>query len=274
MNLNSSHSRGWEEDAVIHNKLRNVWEPYHTQTHLDCLVRPQPSLPRMQSTGFLEDSQTYISNKFPKLCTMTLPGFNKAKIHNNTPIPSGLFAGYTPRKALLTFSRAQMAALIFGSNDHKWLFSLTTEEAIIQYLKLIKLLFNGTCFKVLFISTIFPRQEFYKQGVISPALQAFNDALIGENGKYLCIKNLNGEEVKLSLRIVNMTSIFKYKEMNCSKFYCSRSRDGTHLKGIYSERYLEQLFSTIKNYSKVKAKQEKLRRRRETAVNSNSAAHC
>ena len=282
MSLNSSHGRGWEEDAVKQGgkphgdrgrggrrgrgmcrgsgrqpgAQRVVFVPYHTANHLDCRVQPQPTPEVMSPDAAQEDSQCYIRNKFPNMVTLTFPGLNRNKIKNNEVIPSGRFKGFTPREALLKFTKARMASLVLASND-SWILSKPTDDAIQAYFQMINGLFTGTCFKILFISTMFPRRSFYKNGHINSAVVNFNLALLQKHKKYEKISGPSGETVLLGIRIVDMTSSFPYEAMDHPRYYCSRSRDGIHLKGIYSEIYLNNLFAEIRKYQDEYSKKSK-----------------
>ena len=281
--MSSSHGRGWEEEAVIkqwihHGRGREQdsgrrsaqWVGYHTETHLDCRVQPQPTPQRMSPDAACIDSQSYIKAKYPNMVTMTIPGLNKHKIDKREVIPSGTFKGLTPREGLLSFTKAKMAALILGSNDN-WILTKNTSDSIQDYFKMLEGLFSGTCFKVLFLSTVFPRRSFYKNGTINQKLKSFNEALLAKHKNYIKISDANGATVLLTLRIVDMTSTFRYEEMDHPRFYCTRSKDGIHLKGVYSELYLENLFREITKYQVGAAKAIKSKTKPKKKLNGASS---
>ena len=203
--------------------------------------------------------------------SITFPGLKREKVlntHKINLIPSGNFVGKTVKEALSYFSTANMSALILGSNDHKWLFSLTPQEALSQFFELLRNLYNKTNFRVVFVSTIFPRIEFYDSlGILKPGIKEFNTALLAADSKFIKIINKQGVSVNLTFRVVDMTAIFKYAEMSNPRFYCNRSKDGIHLKGVHAERYLEQMNVTAKTY--IKSQQRKLileRKKKEKAT--------
>ena len=265
MNLTSSHGRGCDRNAVIYSQSQQRLVPYHNLQHQDCLVRPQPAPLHMDS--FMENSQKYIELKYPDLFTLSFPGLNKYKIEHDSPIPSGVFQDYSVRQALQSFTKSKICSLIFGSNDFKWITSKSAEDAVKDYFKLLSFLFNGTAFKTVFVSTIFPRRSFYCNGVINPLFKHFNDELLSSGNRFIKISNPMGEETSLNIRIINMTNVFKYEEMDNPKFYCGRSRDGTHINGFYFENYLSQLFLSIQLHSKSKSKKSKALRRKGVAGN-------
>ena len=181
---------------------------------------------------------------------ISFPGLNKHKILNNKPIPSGKFKNMDLRSALRSFEIAEISSLVLGSNDSRWLFSLPPDNALKEFFQLIRQLYDGTNFKVLFISTIFPRMEFYDhKGKLKPGIREFNEQLISAKGdsRYeIKIRNLENKIVTLKWRLVNMTDIFSYDKMCDPKMYCGVRQDGVHLKGIHAERYLELMNLTVK----------------------------
>ena len=118
-------------------------------------------------------------------------------------------------------------------------------------------MFKDTNFKVVFISTLFPRQEFFDNGVLRVGLKEFNESLLQKSGSFL----KKTDKTNLVLRIVDMTAEFgyDYEQLVREGFYCARSQDGTHICGISSEKYLTTLNSDLRKYRR---KQE-IRRRSE-----------
>ena len=242
--------------------------PYHNLQHQCCLVLPQPSgSPAM--TSFKEESEMYIKAKYPDvdLTTISFPGFSKRKLQSGVTIPGGFCKGLTMNEALQRYKHATLSSLIFGSNDWKWLFKYTPQEAIMKFLDLVQGLYNNTNFETVFISTMFPRREFYspdgrlwegrwgddyKMGV-----KEFNDAILSAPGQRkfeIKIKNLAGKDVLLRYKIIDMTKDLPYDKMFDMDVYCQKSRDGTHVRGVYYERFLDNLYKMFLSFKKVSRK--------------------
>ena len=190
------------------------------------------------------------------MITLTHPGLNYHKIHKSCPLPAGPFTGLSMKQALQQFNYAKMSACVLGTNNWEVYFRKPAKDAVKDLLDLIQFLYDGTNFEVVFIATIFPRQDFYTQtgpklGRLNYGLKEFNDCLLASRGKIkLEINNKSGIVSELKWKVVDMTSIFKYDKMFSDEFYCSQEKHGVHLKGIYAERFLEKLNSTVKEYLK------------------------
>lgn len=260
-----------------HNRPTGVWKLYHEINHQCCLILPQPSGSPLQTPyiDFKEESKNYIRNicekvwydspvpksECPTLATISFPGLNKHKIYSKTEIPGGPYRDMSLKSALQSFRLAKISSLILSSNDGKWLFKLPPYAAVKEFFKVIEYLYDGTNFEVLFISTMFPRREFYSckgelkmgdlDGFYKSGVKEFNDALLSVKGMKdfeIRIKNREGKRVVLKQRVVDMTKILEYDQMYNINMYCARSGDGKHIKGVYSQRCLEQIYSAVKEY--------------------------
>ena len=279
INAGDSHQRGLDSDGVVQifeqGRPTGRYKPYHSVYHQCCALLPQPS-GSVHMKHFKTEFNEFIkakcqdiwlqspvpSSPCPDLATISFPGYNRHKLYSNAVIPGGFCRGLTMKAALQRYRRATMSSLILGSNDWRWLFELTPEEAIRKFFDILEHLYDRTNFEVLFISTMFPRREMYtwegelisgEQGGVyenyKMGVKEFNQALVLARGKIdIRIKNVQGENVFLKWRVVDMTNILEYGKMFDTKMYCSRSGDGTHIKGIYSERFLEQLLNEVKKY--------------------------
>lgn len=247
--MNSSHGRAWDLLAVKGGK------PYHTLYHQDCLILPQPS-GHVAQTKFLEEAEEYLKLKFLKMETISFPGLNKQKLLNHDTIPGGKFKGLTVNEAVKSVNNVEISSLILGSNDANWLFKLEPEKAVKEFFKLVSVIYNGSNIKHVFIATLFPRKEFYtRPGHLKRGIQEFNNALLSAKGNRnleIKIKNRENLEINLKFHIIDMTDIFKYNIMCNDEFFCNRSKDGIHLKGIFSERYLEKMNMEIVKFFKIK----------------------
>ena len=119
----------------------------------------------------------------PNIETISFLGLNNFKIKSNIPIPGGNFKRTSIKEALQKFQSAKMSSLIFGSNDWQSLFENNAEEAVNIFYQ-IEHIYN-TNFKIVFISTIFPRKEMLLAGrnVYKCNVQEFNDSLISKSWK-------------------------------------------------------------------------------------------
>lgn len=257
MSIGSSLARGWDQHAVrpvFREGVVTNYINYHRPEHQCCLVMPQPS--GYYNINFMSEAQEYLSLKYYKMVTISFPGLNTHKILNDIPIPSGPFGGWSVRESLQFFKNAERSSLILGSNDWEKKFrKLSTDKALDQFFELITQLYNHTNFKVVFISTIFPRIPFYNNNQIDYKLTAFNQGLVEakKNSLYaerLKITNRQGEEKILKWRLVDMTEQFYDSKMLNRNSYCDFYRDGIHIKASLSELYLSEMNKSVKRYLK------------------------
>ena len=185
----------------------------------------------------------------PKIVTISFPGLNNYKIVSEKPIPGGDFAGLSIKQALQKFKYATISSIIFGSNDWENLFKNNVEKAVDIFMKRIQHIYDKTNFKIVLISTIFPRREMLlaNRNVYRCRIQEFNNCLLEQVGKReLHIHNLEGKLVVLKWKIINMTETLPYEKMLSPEMYCLKDKSQTHVQEIYFIRFLEILIENVK----------------------------
>ena len=203
----------------------------------------------------LEESEEYIKNKLGDLKTVSFPGLDEYKIATNKKIPGGTYKGKTMKEALQSFDTTRFCLLILGSNDWLNLVQMGTETAVRHFLQVVSRLFNGTNFKVVFLTTLIPRKEMYGTRNIHPKIVQFNSFLlstVNKNEFQLNIKNKRGINQKLHYRVADLQGVLPYNKMSENHMYCHRNYfpDEVHLQGVYMERVLEQMFLEVWKYLK------------------------
>ena len=261
----SSHVRAFDPQGVIWDKQAGLYKDHHTLNHQDCLILPQPS----GSTAMIEykiDSLTYIESKYPNLVPISIPGLRRANLNFSRVNvgPWSPFNKLTINQSLRRFNHAEISILIYGSNDHETHFSKEPEEAVKELLLDIQRIYTRTNFKVVFITTLFPRMEFYENNILKRGLKEFNNELIKASrsrNSDLEIINKNGEKTKLKFRIINTREIFPYEKMFSKSFFCQfKQHDGTHLNAEYSEQLMDLIHATIGNFKKKENRRAKKRK--------------
>ena len=251
--------------------------PRHSATHVDCLVGGR------KGPGYKNASKEYISDIRP-LDIATFSGLNTKKMlggvwkHAPTmdppfsfikkgeplPIPSGAFEGQTIPGVAQSYNSAPYAAIIYGSNNRDFFNGkYTVEAALSMFFAEMSMVFKGSSFDVVFISTIFPRaDDINERGELVTNIKLFNDALLSfivrRDEKYkIHIRDGDGMDKVLPWVPVDMTSVLPYAEMRNQKYFCGRNLthrkrnpDLIHFKAEYLEAYYCKLDLLIRDFIK------------------------
>ena len=110
----SSHTRGCDPDDVVY---RGQYVRYHTTTHQDCLILPQPSGFPIPRHNIIRESKEYMTYKFGDFKTISFPGLNRDKIGLNKRVPGGEFKNYPIKLAFQSFESLSICLLVLGSTQ-------------------------------------------------------------------------------------------------------------------------------------------------------------
>ena len=242
--LTSSHGRPWIPHAVRGNRA------YHSLTHTCCLILPHPR-PYRVPCDYMKESIKYVEDKFFPMETLCIPGLNYSKVKRDVTIPSGNYKGFTLPEAVRC-AGLDICGVVLGSNDMERLSKMTVPEAINDFMKMLEYIFVGSKVKAIFLSTIFPRREFYYLGIM-PFVEEFNTQIIKMHlQKKLRIypNKFNKNGFYIQIIPVNMTSILNKQCTLSHSSYCQVCNDGVHFRSHIAERFLEELNSSIKTFIK------------------------
>ena len=244
----------------------------HSSTHVDCLVGAK------LGEGFATDARDYINSIRP-LDVISFSGLNTYKMfggfwnrrdlsfhrHPNAQpesIPSGAFAGQSVPQAVRGYGASRFAALIYGSNNRKFFdeAKLTVDDALILFFKEMSMLFQGTGFDVVFISTIFPRiDDINERNELRTNVKRFNDELLSVPNRafkyHIKITDKDGVERRLHWVPVDMTDVLPYGDIRNLKYFCEensnrRKKDRVHVNATYLEIYYRKLDEAINRYKR------------------------
>lgn len=95
----------------------------------------------------------------------------------------------------------------------------------------------------------------------------------GDRDCQIYIHNKEGKKINLRYRVVDLKGILPYEEMYKRKFYCQGDTqhpphrpDKVHIKGVYFEKVLEQMFLTLENTLKQQPRVDKRNRKRKACA--------
>ena len=242
--LTSSHSRPWIPHAVKGNRA------YHSLNHTCCLILPRPR-PYRVPCDYMTESIKYVKDKFFPMETLCIPGLNHSKVKRNVTVPSGNYKGFTLPTAVKC-SGLDICGVVLGSNDMERLSKMTVLEAINDFMKMLEYIFVGSKVKAIFLSTIFPRREFYYLGIM-PFVEEFNTQIIKmhlQRKLRIYPNKFNKNGFYIQIIPVNMTSILNKQCTLSHSSYCQVCNDGVHFRSHIAERFLEELNSSIKTFIK------------------------
>ena len=238
----TSHGRAWVPHAV---KFNN---PCHTVDHQCCLILPHPR-PENPTSEFLQESETYINNKYLPMESICIPGLNYSKLRRNVKVPSGKYKGLIIPQAVRC-SKLELSGVILGSNDVERLLRLDLRLAIKQLLKMLELIFRNSYVKTIFLTTIIPRKSFYLSNLM-PRLNELNTELLKRNSRgHLNIFPYKHSQPDYCIPIilVDVTHIFTNEVVLSDSSYCQISKDGINFQANISEQLLREFKNKITKY--------------------------
>ena len=259
--LGDSLCRAWDQYA------ERRGQQYNTPEHQECYLIPQPR-PRHQIIHELhQEGRDYLNSFFPEweVFPISIPGLTTQDALSDKIIPYGPLQGQGVLSALQSFKHARVSSIVIGTNNwHSSLSQLATSDAVRTFFQCIQQIYKGTCFDVIFISTLWPRGSFYEQGVVDPDLAAFNQMLqqVRDDGSYenkLKVKDKFGEHKIIQWRLVDLSKHISYEEMapDGSELYCSRFPDVTHPRAYVAQIYLSKLSQALRLWENKKRRKEK-----------------
>ena len=209
-------------------------KPYHTinpKVHTDCLVGGSLG---GRFTDFKIRAQNYMDAILPTV-VVSYPGLSLARL-SSYKAPGGDFKGKTVQEVLQYFRHSKISASILGCNDED-LFKQSPAVAFRIYLDYIEKQYQGTDFKVIFLTTVFTRRAELSgsKRCVFEGREAFNKFMIDHVGhpKFaMRIKSVGGEVHDLDWRVVDMTKIIPPSDLHSDRYFCTNNPDGIHFNAI------------------------------------------
>ena len=254
--------------------------PRHGPNHIDCLVGGEKSLDfKRKATDYIYKIRPLAIATFSGLNTRKMlggkwipqpnrnPPFTYRSVGRPLTVPSGTYSGKTVPDVARSYVSSPYAAILYGGNNRSFFNkTYTTEAALLMFFKEMSLVFNGSSFDVVFISTILPRGADIKNGILDTNIKCFNDGLLSfpvrRDPKFkIHIRDRSGTDRILPWVPVDMTEALPYDKIliHPEKYFCEKNRssrhpDYTHFNATHLETFYRKLDKAISKYVRAKKK--------------------